>query len=472
MSLKVSFINLITIALFIIQPLPMKSLSAESGQSLHAPQAKSAPDWLTKGVMYQIFLRSFISEGTLQAAAERLPNVAELGANIIYLCPVYLQDDDMRKEFWSPRQKASGANNPRNPYRIKDYYSIDPEYGTKEDLREFIDTAHELGIRVLMDLVYLHCGPTSVLVKKHPEYLKRDANGNIVKGNWNFPALNFRNQELREYLWSNMEYWVQDFDVDGFRCDVSSGIPLEFWEGARTRLDEIRPGLVMLAEGERRKDQIKAFDISYSFTWLNAIHDVFLRGEPASLLRKTWETMSNERPRGARFIRYTENHDIVNNRLRAEVVCSERGAAAVSIINFTLDGVPMLYNGQEIGDTSPQSIFTSWPMRWNPFVLPKAKARFKFYQKLCQLRQDETAINAGKVIWLENDHPDSTISFLRRAGADEILTIASLTNRRSNVQIECTGQFHPLLADKAKLNTASDQIALDLGPFGYYVGKR
>ena len=127
---------------------------------------RPAPEWLTHGVIYQIWLRAFTPEGTLEAAKARLPEVASLGATIVYLPPVYLQDDDMRREFWSSRQRSCGANNPRNPYRVKDYDLIDPEYGTEDDLKAFIAEAHRLGLRVLMDLVYFHCGPTCVLAER------------------------------------------------------------------------------------------------------------------------------------------------------------------------------------------------------------------------------------------------------------------------------------------------------------------
>jgi len=436
-------------------------------QDVTSLQARPSPDWLTRGVMYQVWLRSFTPESTLRAATKRLPQVAELGANIIYLSPVCLQDADMRPEFWSTRQKASGTNNPRNPYRIKDYNRVDPEYGSEADLRQFIATAHKLGLRVLMDLVYFHCGPTSVLMK-HPEYFKHDAAGKISTGQWNFPVLDFKNQQLREHLWANMEHWVKDFDVDGFRCDVSDAVPLDFWEEARTRLEPFRPDLVMLAEGRRKDDQIKAFDINYNFWWHSATMAVFRRGETASSLRKLWEKMRDEHPRGARFIRYTENHDIVNDMLRAEVVCGERGAAAMSVINFTLDGVPLLYNGQEIGDTSPQSIYARWPVRWEAACLPKAKAKFAFHQKLCQLRRTEPALTAGEVIWLDNDQPDAVVSFLRRTGSDEIVTVVNLSNRKTKVQVELPAKLNSLLADGAKVTGAT----LDLEAFGYFVGKK
>lgn len=448
------------------------SFAARGGEPVSSA-ARRAPEWLERGVMYQIWLRSFTAEGTLRAATERLPQIADLGATIIYLPPIQLSDADMRQEFWSKRQKESGTNNPRNPYRIADYNRIDPEYGTDEDLRAFVGAAHDRGLRVLLDLVYFHCGPTSVLMEKEG-FIQRDASGKAATGSWNFPRLNFQSIGLREHLWSNMEHWVKDFGVDGFRCDVSDQVPLDFWEEARARLDRMRPDLVILAEGQRKEDQLKAFDLNYSFSWLGQVHGVFSKGEPASSLRALWEKMASERPRGTRFIRYTENHDIVNDMQRAEVVCGERGAAAVAVMNFTLDGVPLLYNGQEIGDTAPQSIYARWPVGWAAACLPKPKAKYAFFQKLCRLRHDEAALAKGEVIWIENDQPGAVISFLRRSGDDEIMTVASLSNRKmeTRVTLPATGKgaFQPLLTNMAK--AGAEGQPLELGPFGYFVGKR
>ncbi len=445
--------------------------AAEPPISLASLPARATPEWVTRGVMYQVWLRGFTPEGTLQAATARLPQVAALGANIIYLCPVQLADDDLRPEFWSKRQKASGTNNPRNPYRIKDYNRVDPEYGTEADLRAFIATAHKLGQRVLLDLVYFHCGPTAVAME-HQDWIQRDATGKAETGSWNFPRLNFKSQALREHLWANMEHWVKDFDMDGFRCDVSDAVPLDFWEEARTRLGKLRPDLVILGEGQRKADQLKAFDLNYSFSWLTAVQAVFEKGQPAATLRTLWQKLHDERPRGARFIRYTENHDIVNDLLRAEVVMGERGAAAMAVIHFTLDGVPLLYNGQEIGDTSLQSIYARYPVRWEAACLPKAKAKFAFHQKLCQLRRAEPALSGGEVVWLDNDQPDAVLSFLRRAGREEIVTVASLSNRKLTVHLELPPGLEPLLVDGAKLTAEADKAALELEPCGYFVARK
>lgn len=449
---------------------------AKSAAALHALAARPAPDWLTRGVIYQIWLRGFTPEGTLAAATERLPQVAELGANIIYLCPVCLQDDDMRIEFWSTRQKASGTNNPRNPYRIKDYNRVDPEYGTEADLRAFVQRAHDLGLKVLMDLVYFHCGPTSDLMA-HPEYFKKDKAGKISTGSWNFPVLDFNNRQLREYLWANMVHWVRDFGVDGYRCDVADMVPLDFWEEARDRLTPLRPDVVILAEGQRKDDQVKAFDIDYGFSWYNTTRAIFQKSQPASALRKIWEQQAAERPQGARFMRYTENHDLVNDLLRVDVICSEGGARAMAVINFTIDGVPLLYNGQEFGDTSLQSIYARWPVCWAAACLPKSKQKLAFSKALCQLRREALPLSAGQTVWLDNDQPDAVVSFLRQHESQQIVTVVNLSNRVLNVKVDlpagaAASAWQPLLDSPAKPQAGQPGVTLKFDGFGYFVGRR
>lgn len=450
------------------------AVTAEADAALHEREARPSPEWLTRGVMYQVWLRSFTPEGTLAAATKRLEGVAGLGATIVYLGPMCLQDADMRPEFWSKRQKASGTNNPRNPYRIADYYRIDPEYGTEDDLRAFVAEAHRLDLRVLLDLVYFHCGPTSVLIDR-PGFIKRDASNNISTGNWNFPVLNFESPEVREYFWDNMEFWVREFDVDGYRCDVADMIPLPFWEEARTRLDALRPGLVLLAEGQRREDQVRAFDVDYGFTWYNALAAVGKKGSPAVSLRTTWEEMSQSRPKGNRFIRYTENHDIVNDLQRADVVFSRNGANAASVLNFTMDGVPFLYNGQEVGDTTVQSIFARYPIRWEAACLPESQARLAFYKELCRLRRNEPVLANGEMVWLDNDNPDAVVSFLRRSSEGQIISVINFSNRHAAVSVAldegASEAYTPMLEYGAKVSVEDGDLTFESENFGYFVGK-
>ncbi len=427
--------------------------------------ARVSPAWMTQGVMYQVWLRGFTPEGTLKAASARLPQVAELGVTVLYLSPVCLQDDDMRKEHWAPRQRKT--DNPKNPYRIKDYFEVDPEYGTKEDLRAFVKEAHRLGLRVLMDMVYLHCGPTAVIIGQHPDFMKRDTDGKLKLAQWGFPSIDFANPELREYFWKNMEYWVRDFDVDGFRCDVADGIPLDFWETARDRLEKLRPDIGILAEGLRKEDQLKAFDLDYGWgfdgKWTNA-----------EKVRGQWEKMAAERPRGgAKFIRFIENHDIVQDAgtNRFDKAWGTAHVDAVLVALFTLDGVPLLYNGQEIADTSRQSLYAKWPVDWSCGDTPTGRARFALCRKLCELRKSEPALKQGALQWLDNNQPEAVLSYVRTAGTESVLVAVNLSAQPVTVRIRppATAGKRLLESGVVAADSTRDGLLVSLRGQGYLV---
>lgn len=436
--------------------------------------ARKAPDWVNNGVMYQIHARAFTKEGTLQAATEKLPDLARLGITIVYLCPVFVADDDERQEFWSPRQKKSGMNNPKNPYRMKDYYNIDPEYGTNDDLKQFVKTAHQLNMRVLPDLVYLHCGPAAVFIKDHPDFLKRDKDGKIIYASWGFPALNFSNPELREYLWKNMEYLLRDFDVDGFRVDVADGIPLDFWVEGRKRLEKIRSDIALLAEGSRPENQLYAFDMNYSFPIEPVIRNVMDGKKPASDLAKVKNLQTAKQPKSGRFIHYIDNHDIANDdyEKRREHHWGTDGVEAALVACFTFDGVPMLYNGQEIADKSRHSIYANLPIDWSKANTKEGQNRFDFCRNIIKLRKSFPALCAlGKTNFTDNDHPEEILSFERMYENEKILVVINF--RKKPVTVKVQSDFAPLkeLLSKGKLLTNEKNPSFELPEYGWFIGQ-
>jgi len=355
-----------------------------------------------------------------------------------------------------------------------------------------------------MDMVYLHTGPTSVLLE-HPDFHLRDAQGKILMtGHWPFPRLNFKSRPLREYLWANMKHWVQDCGADGFRCACSGGVPLDFWQEARTRLETIRPDLVMLAENVSPRDQLQAFDLDYS-NWVFACQAVVTRGAPADSLQQWWTKMHDRFPRGARLIYCSVNHDLP----RADMVFGERGAQAVSVLNFTLDGVPFLYNGQEIGDATPMDLMAHWKIPWDAAGVPTGGLlKRPFHQRLCRIRRDEPALKAGgNVVWLTNDRPDSVLAYLRRMDQQEILVVVNLSNRAIRAKITLPGKRpatyrnlltniypspkkslstdwiedgmqavirnpHDRVCETESLASTAEEATIDLAGFDYFVGKR
>lgn len=442
-------------------------------------QAKEVSEFLKNAVMYQVFLRTFTSGGTLKSAADMLPHLARLGINIVYLSPVTEADDDPREEFWSKRQNKSGLKNPCNPYRVKNYWKIDPEYGTEADLKHFIKAAHEYGMKVLLDIVYYHCGPCADLITEHPDFVTRDENGNVKSGEWCFPALNFENPELREHLHQNMEYFVREFDADGYRCDVCDMVPLDFWEAGRRRLEALKPDVIMLAEGALRENQIAAFDYNYTFSW-RQLYDVF-SGESATRMPVLWQECYDKALPGTVVARYTEHHDLANDRgeNRPERFLGSKAHDAMLFINLCMDGVPFIYNGQEIADTSMHSIwanrFHGAHMRidWSRAMTDDGIRRFTLLQDMIHIRHTNTALTHGDLTWLKHDQEDHVLAFTRTVkNGQNLLTIANCHNAPVRVNISDIMQDRATLPDAlyergAGYELKNGTLEVDLLPYGF-----
>ena len=451
-------VNGIRLAILFLAALPLAAQTAVS-----ALPARRTPEFLASATVYQIWMRTFTREGTLQAAARRMPHIARLGAKLVYLSPVNLQS------------QVGGFS---NPYRIKDYYAIDPEYGSEADLKALVASAHRHGLKLMMDVVFYHTAPDSVMMQ-HPDYYMHDAAGAVLLGNWKLPRPDFDNPALRRYLIDSLAHWVKTAGVDGFRCDVSAGIPLDFWEQARGELDKLNPELILLAESDLPAEQVKAFDISYNFGHYDALAAAMRDGAPASRVRENWEKKHAAFPAGARFLHLSDNHD----RDRAVVVFGDKGSLAAAVLNFTLDGIPFLYNGQEVADATPTDHQAHVPIRWEiddasgrPNSVRGAQLRrIEFYQKLFALRGREPAIHRGDLAWVENNRPDSVLSFVRRRGADQILVVVNLSNRIATGSAEFSAPPSMLerlmAASNASVSPGANGVEFQLPAYGYVVAK-
>ena len=393
--------------------------------------ARPVPAHLGRSVIYQLFPRMFTPEGTFTAAAAKLPRLKDLGVDIVYLTPHQLMDDDPDPKHWSARQRSSGCGNAKNPYRQKDYFAVDPEYGTSEDLRNFVARVHELGLKVWFDVVYFHCGPTAVFLKDHPEYVVRNPDGSPRLGDWAFPEMDLSKKEVREYLWSNMTYLVRTYGVDGFRCDVGDMLPVEFWEEGSRRCRALKPDFTMMCEGLRADDQLEAFDLEYGF-YVQWTLVEFLKGtEKASMLETAWRAERRDFPKGNRWMRCFENHDFANvepGEKRKEELYGENRNEAMLVTLFLLDGVPMVYNGQEIADAARHSIFSNrdhgaFGIDWSRADDAKARRRFAKVRELAALRHAHPELFDCPLVWNGTDDPDRKYSFSRLLADGRTLTL-------------------------------------------------
>ena len=430
-----------------------------------------------KMVVYQMFLRMFTPEGTIKAAEKMLPHLKELGVDVIYTCPIVLADDDTDPNFWSERQKVLG--NPKSPYRLKDYFEIDPEYGTKDDVKRFVAAAHKYGMRVMFDLVYYHCGPKAKMIGVDKDFVRRDKDGNIINGRWDFPANNFDNPKLREYLWSNMEYLVREFDIDGFRNDVEYYIPLDFWEEGARRVRKIKPGFLMLAEGLRTRCQLEAYDINYSWRFIRSAQKVYRDGMPATEIIKAENFIKSLFPKNARWIRALENHDeaLDFGMKRPDMAWPDGAYESELFVAFTLDGIPMIYNGVEIADNAPHSIFSNrdfgkMNINWSMALTSKGKARFAFLQKLADLRKTLPALVMEWAKFLDNTAPDSVLSFARTAENQKLVSVANTKNAAVDVEIDVSSLganniFTAHICRGAEWKMEGGKLKVLLQPYGF-----
>jgi glycosidase len=377
--------------------------------------ARPVRDWVRDGVIYEIYPRAFSQQGNFNAITARLDELKELGVTILWLMPIHPIGVEKKKG-------AIGS-----PYAVRDYYSINPDYGTAADLKRLVREAHARGLKVIIDIVANHTSWDSVLMK-HPEFYKRDAKGNITYPyDWyDIAALNYDNQQLRRYMTDMLKHWIREFDLDGFRCDVAAEVPTDFWENARRELEQIKPDIVMLAEAHKAELQVNAFDLDYSWPIHSALTDVLQGQRRASELREEWEKEVKTWPRGALHMRFSDNHD----ERRAIARFGEPAALAASAFVFTLDGVPMIYNGMEVGDPTESgapALFEKLPIFW---AFAERRPEFlKFYKEMMAMRRASPALRRGTLEWLKNSDETRVVTFVRRTAGESVLVAINFSNQ-------------------------------------------
>ncbi len=436
------------------------SLISLAGEDISPSPARNSPDWLRSGTIYEIFPRDFSAAGNLNGVTARLDELHDLGVNILWIMPIHPIGAKFRKgEFGSP-------------YSVSDYYAVNPDLGTLDDFKKLVAGAHQRGMKVLMDIVANHTAWDSVMMA-HPDFYKQDAHGKIIPPmpEWTDVAgLNYANRKLREYMITMLKHWIQTCDVDGFRCDVAFGVPTDFWEEARAQLNKIKPHIIMLAEANKPELLNKAFDLDYSWPLLATLNKVLIHDAPASELQRTWREDCREFPKGSLHLRISDDHD----EARAVSRYGIRGALAASVLMFTLDGVPLLYNGMEVGDATESgdpALFEKLPIYWHPKERPELGG---IYHDLIKLRRQSPAFHNDLVIWLKNTDEKSVITFMREDEGEQYVVAINFSNHPASAGIEVS---NPTDFQLVKINgmagcPPSDFPSMHLGGFEWRIYHR
>jgi cyclomaltodextrinase len=398
------------------------------GAPTNAPSAgaRKSPDWLRKAVVYEIFPRNFSREGDFNAITARLDDLKALGVDVLWLMPIHPIGQQMKKGTIG------------SPYAVRDYYAINPDYGTTNDFKQLIAGAHQHGMKVILDIIAGHTSWDSVLMS-HPEFYRKDKDGHIIPPNpdWaDVAALDYENPNLRRYMMDTLKYWVKEFGVDGFRSDVAFPTATDFWEKARVELEQLNPEIVLLADANAEPGLLaKAFNMDNSGALNSALNRVMSGIAPAYLLDRSWENTRQQFPKGTLHLRFTDNHESV----RAVTRFGLAGALATQVLMLTLDGVPLFYNGMEVGDATESAdpaLFEKLPVFWNPSGRPPLR---EIYRNLIKLRKEHPAFYNDDVIWLQNTASAEIVALQRKDDKDEFVILINFSSRMVSGTLELPG---------------------------------
>jgi glycosidase len=416
------------------------------------------PEWSKNATIYQINTRQFTSEGTFKAAETHLPRLKALGADILWLMPVH--------EIGVLNRKGTLGS----PYAVRDYYSVNAEFGTLDDLKHFVQAAHEHGMYVIIDWVANHTAWDCNLVTEHPEWYVRDWKGDFMPTPWwdwtDIIDLDYTQPAVREYMTEAMCWWVRETDIDGFRCDVAGFVPTDFWNTVRKELDAIKP-VFMLAEWESRDLHAEAFDMTYAWSWNETMHRI-AKGEvdlTSLFVYYSW----NEKafPHNSMRMTFVSNHD-KNAWDGTEYEQFGDALQATIVLSVVGDGLPLIYNGQEAGNTRRLQFFERDPIEWGEHW------QGELYRRLFALKKAHPVLwNAqwgAKMVQVVNDHPTKVLSFVRQNEADRVFAVLNFSATPQHIMFSHHlhhGTWTDAFSDEPV--TFDKTTTLDLPPWGWRV---
>lgn len=380
-------------------------------------KAYQHPGWCYSAVLYEMNVRQFTPEGTLLAAKERLVFLRELGIDAIWLMPIYPIGHEGRKG-------SLGSY-----YSIADYCAINPEFGTMADFDDFVTEAHNLGIKILLDWVANHTARDAKWIHNKPaDWYEREADGTAkVPWDWTDTAkLNYANHDVWRGQIESMRFWVEQHNIDGFRCDMAMLVPIEFWQQTSSILHAIKPDIFMLAEAEELNLFDQAFDMCYAWEIHHLLCDIAKGEKRVWDLRNTMYADREKYPQSAIKMMFTSNHD-ENSWSGSEFSRFGDAYKTMAALTFVWEAaMPLIYTGQEVGYDHSFKFFDR-----DPIPHYKENDYTAFYKKLITLKHNQKALMAGergaRVIEIENNAKDCMMTFVREAGDSRVVAIMNLS---------------------------------------------
>ncbi len=416
------------------------------------------PEWTRSATLYELNTRQFTEEGTFRAAEAHLPRLKALGVDVVWLMPIHPIGEENRKGTLG------------SPYSVRDYYGVNPEFGTLDDLKHFVDAAHQQGMYVILDWVANHTAWDNALVTEHPEWYERDYKGDFRPTPWwdwsDIIDLDYGQSGLREYMTKAMAYWVREADVDGFRCDVAGFVPVDFWDRVRVELEAIKP-VFMLAEWESRDLHARAFDATYAWSWNDAVLRIARGAADVGALFVYYSWNESAFPVGAMRMTFVSNHD-KNSWEGTQFEEFEDGLAPAIVLSVVGDGIPLLYSGQEAGNERRLAFFERDPIEWRDHWVGD------LYQRLFALKHENTALwNApwgALMVKVPNSAESEVLSFVRENERDKVFAVFNFSAEPQAVTFAETLHYGAytdyFTGEPAEFAGPTDMV---LEPWGYRV---
>lgn len=373
-------------------------------------------DWAHTTNIYEVNVRQYTPQGTLNAFANELPRLKEMGVKTLWFMPI------------TPIAQKNRKGSLGSYYACSDYTSINNEFGTAADFKNLVKKAHEMGFKVIIDWVANHTGWDHVWTKEHPDYYLKDTatkDFKIASGMDDIIELDFENTALRKAMIEAMKFWVNEFDIDGFRCDLAFWVELPFWKEARKELDAMKP-LFWLGEFDEldNPEYGEAFDASYTWTWMHRAKDFYQKKLPLDSLYtifKKYDDLGDSTMRAW----FTTNHD-ENSWNGTEYEKYGDMAKALAVFSTTWNGIPLLYSGQELPNKKRIKFFDKDTIQWTG-----NNELGEFYKTLLNLHNNHPALRAGdpsvQTFRIKTSDIKHVFAYLRRKNNKEILVVVNLS---------------------------------------------
>ncbi len=419
-------------------------------------------EWTRDAVIYQLNTRQFTAEGTFAAAEAQLPRLAEMGVDIIWLMPIH------------PIGEVNRKGEMGSPYAVRDYRAVNPDLGTEEEFRAFVDEAHRLELKVILDWVANHSAWDNPLTEQHPDWYTRTPEGELMPPqgtDWvDTVDFDYSQSALREYMTESLAYWVREFDIDGYRADVAGYVPLDFWETARAELDAIKP-VFMLAEWQTRDLHRNAFDATYAWGWKEAVQELVANGSGAGPIRGYYAAQATTWPSAAYRMVYTDNHDQNSWDGVASDIYGPAYEVAIAL-SFVGNGIPLIYNGQEADLDRQLEFFEKDEIEWR-------EGRYdSLFRQLIALKTQEPALWNGRygapMIEVPNSASDKVFSFVRGERGERIFAVFNLSGEAQDIEFSLarhTGSYTDALSGEEAVfgESEGEAYGISLDPWGYRI---